>query len=529
VKAHIQCLAATGAKEETYAGILKPTLLQKLPNALVVDWHRETDHQVKDVSALLLFIRTELESREDADMLRRELRQSQQPRSASHQQSGYRHEERRGRFQNHYESNDVSGNRPSTATQLVAGPAPQYPSGQTFNNQRGRGRGSGGRGRGGFNNQQFQSAAGFSNPPPRSQQPAPQAQGQPANNPNVKYPCVYCKGHGHFPVQCSMPVGERWQLINREKRCHICLRDGHTKAECETNRRPCKHCEAPHHTSLHKDQLGGGATYTRAPHQGGPRPYTGMLTSVQLATPEEVAENILLMTATVQVTGRKKPKEGFTLFDGCSSRTFIRRSFADKMGIENLGTQSISVYSFGCSTPSPPTPRGRRKFTICGKFPGAEPIVIIAPDQDFINPAPAFLRTEFAQQLLNNGNYLADDRFFDQNPKYREVDILIGADYYWRIIGSEIIRNHDGLTAVPSKVGWLIHGPCLEADKNSTGASISMIAQSMSQPSLNQPDWKRDIQAPLPISNSELLHSMDSLYSLWMCCYVTIQLFNTII
>jgi len=123
VRAHILCLAATGANEETYAGILKPTLLQTLPNALVVDWHREKDHQTKNVSYLLLFICTELESRKDAAMLRKESGQSKQSRQTPQQQSGYRQEGGRSRYQYHNESYDVLGNRPSTSTQLVVGPA----------------------------------------------------------------------------------------------------------------------------------------------------------------------------------------------------------------------------------------------------------------------------------------------------------------------------------------------------------------------------------------------------------------------
>ena len=44
----------------------------------------------------------------------------------------------------------------------------------------------------------------------------------------------------------------------------------------------------------------------------------------------------------------------------------------------------------------------------------------------------------------------ADDKF--------EISLLIGADYYWDIVGDKIIRGN-GPTAVSSKIGYLLSGP----------------------------------------------------------------------
>ena len=41
-----------------------------------------------------------------------------------------------------------------------------------------------------------------------------------------------------------------------------------------------------------------------------------------------------------------------------------------------------------------------------------------------------------------------------------EIDLLIGADFYWYITEGELRRlSSDGLTAVRSKLGWLLSGP----------------------------------------------------------------------
>ena len=38
------------------------------------------------------------------------------------------------------------------------------------------------------------------------------------------------------------------------------------------------------------------------------------------------------------------------------------------------------------------------------------------------------------------------------------IDVLIGTDHYWELVGDELIRT-DGLVPINSKLGWLISGP----------------------------------------------------------------------
>lgn len=81
------------------------------------------------------------ESREDIEMLKRELRQQQQPSPASQHQDRLQQEVEKGQlFQFKNEASDVLEIHPSTVIQLLVGPAPQYPPAQIFT--------------GGLNNQQ---------------------------------------------------------------------------------------------------------------------------------------------------------------------------------------------------------------------------------------------------------------------------------------------------------------------------------------------------------------------------------------
>ena len=39
------------------------------------------------------------------------------------------------------------------------------------------------------------------------------------------------------------------------------------------------------------------------------------------------------------------------------------------------------------------------------------------------------------------------------------IDILIGLDYYWQIVTSEVIQGKNGPTAVYTRFGWVLSGP----------------------------------------------------------------------
>ena len=39
------------------------------------------------------------------------------------------------------------------------------------------------------------------------------------------------------------------------------------------------------------------------------------------------------------------------------------------------------------------------------------------------------------------------------------VDVLVGSDSYWNIVGSDTVRGDTGPVAVESKFGWLLSGP----------------------------------------------------------------------
>ena len=55
----------------------------------------------------------------------------------------------------------------------------------------------------------------------------------------------------------------------------------------------------------------------------------------------------------------------------------------------------------------------------------------------------------------------------------REIDILIGSDYYWTVVNGEIQRcTENGLVAISSKLGWIFSGPIKEGLETITAANL---------------------------------------------------------
>ena len=65
---------------------------------------------------------------------------------------------------------------------------------------------------------------------------------------------------------------------------------------------------------------------------------------------------------------------------------------------------------------------------------------------------------------------LADDQIGES----REVDILIGADFYWCFVTGEIRWGEKGPVAIHTTLGWILSGPAGASD-DTRGTSMSLV------------------------------------------------------
>ena len=64
--------------------------------------------------------------------------------------------------------------------------------------------------------------------------------------------------------------------------------------------------------------------------------------------------------------------------------------------------------------------------------------------------------------------------------KDNNITILIGADYYWKFVEDHVIHGN-GPTAVASKLGYLLSGPCYNDSYQMTTSSFHVMAQPTNQ------------------------------------------------
>ena len=70
------------------------------------------------------------------------------------------------------------------------------------------------------------------------------------------------------------------------------------------------------------------------------------------------------------------------------------------------------------------------------------------------------------------------------------IDLLIGSDYYWSIVGEEVIRTEGGPTVVWSKLGWLLSEPLAMSSQSNPLMTQLSLCKLLSTPDL--PDCNGD-------------------------------------
>ena len=311
-----------------------------------------------------------------------------------------------------------------------------------------------------------------------------------------KPPCLFCN-EAHYPIHCTISIDKKWDIVYKQDRCHVCLRTGHRKADCRAKRK-CNECAEAHHTALHraekKKSSSAGPTPAAASSSAPPRTSssstsgaTGTTVSAlidncfQLSTVSCKDKHVALMTATVWIEGQRVKLAAFILIDGCSQRTYIRSDFAEEAGLRVVGKERLAVQSFGSDQPGEMKLRRQFNFSLRGLFNRARAVTMTVVEDDIICPAPEYVKTKFAEDLQDSGLHLADQRFYETEVKSRQVDILIGMDYYYSIVENHTRVSPDGMRAVPSKFGWLLHGATTEFISNKSSITNSIFISSMMQ------------------------------------------------
>ena len=316
----------------------------------------------------------------------------------------------------------------------------------------------------------------------------------PKNKANeVMRPCVFCKGD-HFNDCCTLykSVYDRKKQLQGQGRCFICLRIGHTFKECPSAlSKSCYYCKRTgnHHRSIcpvRYDQqsktcsVDGNKTSVSLESTDSSLVTPSVLTETsEVPKPVEresvpSVENTTTSTATTStlLTGGERVllqkaqatvygKDGLRLqarilMDSASHQTFMTKKMAQRLNLQPLKRELLSVSTFGAR-------KAQSLETYVVDFyivtkQGSTILLHANVLKQITNPIQ---RGPLSQADIRFLQAVSPEQLADSIPSQSglsNVDILLGSDYFWNIIDCERIILPSGLLLISSKLGYILTG-----------------------------------------------------------------------
>lgn len=254
--------------------------------------------------------------------------------------------------------------------------------------------------------------------------------------------CIVCKD-SHRIYDCSTfkskSMDDRKIFVSNFKLCSNCLRAGHPTSRC---RLPgsCKYCRKRHNTLLHTEEESD-----KGPSKG------EAIAMTAYSCPE-----VLLCTAEV-ILSNPDTNESMTVravLDCGSQSSFVTEAIKSKLKL-SYQPSDINVVGIGDSFFKQSTERcSLRLFSKNTTGFSVTMSCLVLPKICGNVPKYPFNISHFNFSGFN----LADPKFNEP----ASIDLLIGADLFWDLIGSEQHSLGDKQPILrSSKLGWLVAGPML--------------------------------------------------------------------
>ena len=314
--------------------------------------------------------------------------------------------------------------------------------------------------------------------------------------------CYYCD-QAHLSKDCKVvtQAEARRQLLKKAGRCFVCLRTGHIKKECRSKTK-CSKCGRRHHISICLGEKDEASKATSEGVQQGTSQNTQSTSSEtsgsklnvnappfppkQKTTSLYVSSNktVLLQTAVTTICNPNQPtvnQRVRAVLDLGSQRSYISQRAAKSLGLQPEEVHKMAVFTFGST---------ERTIQNCElvritlrTLDGGEIEMTLLTSPTICEPLtdqPLSLCLDAYEHLTNL--QLADNSG-DGSPI--EVDLLLGANYYWQLTTGEVRRGDDGPVAVGTKLGWVLSGPAPMADHSLLTTTHTLRVASHEEESLN--------------------------------------------
>ena len=288
-------------------------------------------------------------------------------------------------------------------------------------------------------------------------------------------PYPFC-GADHHPEGCKTkfnisPTEARDRII-RSQRCILCL-GPHLTNDCRYPR-SCAICSNEHHPSL-------------CPHRPRIQQETQIATNVshtatlQVNVPFTIHQTATV-SARVEVLGPKSSMLVRCLLDSGSGRTYVTTSICEILKPKIIRYDYIGSHSFG-GVSTEPTNVPVVELKLVSRHNESDSIVVEA----LVTPTISTCAFETAPIEAYTLPHLQDLKLAD-DPKFRNLNIgvLVGLDYYWRVVGSYIKRGAVSEPVAQSTIfGWVLSG---NANPRRSDSSVLSLLTSTSQSPSKPPD-----------------------------------------
>lgn len=277
---------------------------------------------------------------------------------------------------------------------------------------------------------------------------------------DVNKPCIYCKGK-HNAINCEIvkDPSKRYAIVKENKLCFNCLSSTHRAKDCRSTRR-CRKCERKHHTSLCQPHS-KSATQVDTKMSDSDRDENDVKSIAHANfTTSRSRQAVLLKTAATKVLSKTKILNAYILFDEGSSRSFITSDLTQKLQLQPIRKEFINLAVFGEAETTSQI-YDVVSFELLTKDNSRETIEAVVVPQ---------ISTRMTDLLTHDVRNLPHLRGLDLAHPHLSlseftVSILIGADQFWQLVGDHIVKGN-GPTAIKSKLGYLLSGPCYTSNSS---------------------------------------------------------------
>ncbi|KAH9640414.1 hypothetical protein HF086_018080 [Spodoptera exigua] len=301
------------------------------------------------------------------------------------------------------------------------------------------------------------------------------SQNSPSSSTDINKLCPHCKGD-HVLSSCSqflaLSIDARLKLIPNYKVCYNCFHTGHFANRC---RKPgCKVCKRRHNTLIHSDNKGASTSRdNNVAHSSTPHSIRTSSPTDAVARTNVTANNLTLAADVVGSScGERKQHCGGVLLstaliklcdqydrqhivrallDSGSTSCFMTEHLCKRL---NLDACQVNGSVYGINNVSSRVGKMCHiKMTSLDNSYSSKFYCFVLPSLTGVVPCR---EVDISDLNIPGDICLADPTFY----KPSEVDILIGADLFWDLVGSQTIRLGVGKPVLCQTVlGWIVSGP----------------------------------------------------------------------